>query len=452
MFYLPFSGLDIKYNTMICNMFLHYFNLIITSEILKTLIVLKESNNIKITKTNISKLTNFLNNELIIEKVPLLTNDHILESYKSLIDNEVLICQKNIQNSDKLSKQTSVGYLKNLLYILDKIFNFFNNKKIYILLDDYSTPKINNEIQKSINRLIAYRNNKFYFKITTEKYEFNYEDQDGKVLQQDREYSYVDLGLSYINSRHANKESLIKNILNKRLKINSNITTDVDEYFESEKDIKISKLLRTKKNTIRANFNYAGFKMINELCMGDVSTILELYNEIYNLGHGPTKKKISPQTQNKAIRAFSLERFGMIKLISEDGLKLYNFVEEFAKTSQKRFLKTNITSAPNEIIRIELFGYTRPGRSSLYRKLISNNIFIEGSSKYSRKIGSRIVIATLYLRPIYTPALKISYNDRNAIRYKWSEFDQLFKNPKKISESSDTANPQKTLDMVGHNE
>ena len=83
MFYLPFSGLDIKYNTMICNMFLHYFNLIITSEILKTLIVLKESNNIIITKTNISKLTNFLNDELIIENVSLLTKGHVLESYKS---------------------------------------------------------------------------------------------------------------------------------------------------------------------------------------------------------------------------------------------------------------------------------------------------------------------------------------------------------------------------------
>ena len=73
------------------------------------------------------------------------------------------------------------------------------------MLDDYSTPKINDEIQKSINRLIAYRNNKFYFKITTEKYEFNYEDQDGKKLQRDREYSYVDLGASYINSKHASK-------------------------------------------------------------------------------------------------------------------------------------------------------------------------------------------------------------------------------------------------------
>ena len=52
--------------------------------------------------------------------------------------------------------------------------------------------------------------------------------------------------------------------------------------------------------------------------MGDVSTILELYNEIYNLGYEPTKKKISSKIQNRVIRAFSLERFGMIKLISED--------------------------------------------------------------------------------------------------------------------------------------
>ena len=447
----PFSGLNINYDDITCNKFIHYFNLLLTSEILESLIELEriKFNNIK----NIAKqkLFDFLKETLLTNDVHTLSDNSKLSHYKSLIEKEILHCQKKIQKNEKLEKETPINFTKNILEILNSMSDFFLERTIYILLDDYSKSKINVNLQKSLNRIIEYRNEKFYFKITTEKFGVTFDVQHGVSLEPDREYTYLDLGHRYITaSNKKERKKFIKEIFNKRLKKNDIIDTTIDQYFIPSKSEKIfEQLCDIKNHKINGDFHYAGFEMIYRLCIGDVSTLLQLCKKIFDyqkIDNGDTTP-ISSKTQNNVIRFFSRDRFESIKSIKTYGCKLHKFVEEFGSASQKLLLNTKNTLEPNEVIRIELTGYNPNIKSDLYEQLIINNIFIDAGNRPPRNRGNIHSIPTLILRPIYTPALQISYTNRHAIRYNWNEFDQLLDNPEKISNIPIFHSNQKTFDV-----
>ena len=446
----PFAGLNINYDDVTCNKFIHYFNLLLTSEILESLIELENIKFIDIKNIAKQKLFIFLEESLLTNNVCTLSDTNKLIYYKSLIEKEILYCQKKIQNNEPLSKETPVNFIKNVFNILSSISDFFLDRTIYILLDDYSKSKIPINLQKSLNRMIEYRNDKFYFKITTEKFGITFDVQHGMSLELDREYTYLDLGHRYVTSKNRKeRKNFIKEIFNKRLRKNEIITTTIDEYFKPGQHKKIfDQLCDLDHRKIIGKFHYAGFDMIYRLCVGDVSTLLQLCKKIFD-----TKKTdndnldpIPSHIQNDVIRYFSRDRFESIKSIKTHGHNLHKFLEEFGNASQKLLLSTTDASEPNEVIRIELTKYDPNIESTLYEQLIINNIFIDAGNRPPRNTGNIHSIPALILRPIYTPALHISYTNRHAIKCNWSEFDQLLTNPEKLSDIPIFHSKQKSSD------
>lgn len=444
-----FWGVNVIYDNVTCDKFIHYFNLLLTSEILTSLITLEEIKKISIEDFAKNNLFSFLDKTLLSNRSYSLSNNDKMTHYKSLIENEISICINQIKQNKPLTKETSVDFLKNIFNVLDQISGFFVNKKIYILLDDYSLSSVNKPIQKSLNRIIGFRNSKFYFKITTEKFGFVFSDQNGKLLEQDREYSYIDLGRSYIASRNdVLKKEFIRTIFNKRLSNCPKMSATIDDMFESKSTKKISEMLcnfTTRK--VDATFDYAGFDMIYKLCIGDVGTLLQLCKKIYD--HQRTINgnvdKIPSNIQDHIIRRVSRERFESIKAIKTYGRDIHKFVEKFGSISQHHLLRTKNPSAPDEIIRIELTNYDPSVKSDLYMQLIMNNVFIDAGNTYPRITGGIHSVPTLLLRPIYTPALQISYNNRNALRFDWRHFSKLLKNPEGMSRGVHIRDDQSNL-------
>ena len=443
--YYPFAGISINYGSNTCDMFMHYLNLLFTSEILESIILLEELDLQKISPISKNDISDFLRENIFQDKEKdsfiSLSSTSLLSHCKSLVEKEILFTQKKILRNETLPNRTSVGYLSQFIGMLDNVSDLFKNKQVFFLLDDYSHPKIRFELQESINRLLGYRNERFCFKTTTEKFGFTPKDSDGKSLQLDREFSYIDLGSRYAKAKSKERKNFIKKILEKRLE-RANIKLSVEDFFGTKpfKGKIASALLADRgksddeEETHRTQ--YSGFDMIYRLCMGDVSTILQLCKEIYIQSLGDTKKitkGVSPQLQNQVIRNFSKRRLNMIKEIPDVGVGLFNLVESFGNISKKYLYEYSKIKESKfyEVLRIELTestGCLCENAEKLYKSLIREHIFIDGGG--SPPWGKGATNVKLILRPIYTPSLRISYSDRYSIKANCNHLENFLTNPK----------------------
>ncbi len=439
--YIPFSGSLTNYqSTETKERFIHYLNLLYTSEIIETLNVLEQQKILLIsplTKRNIMK---FLDSNIFQQQttLKLVSNETILNHLKSMIEKEILLAQQRIIENKKIQKQSRVGYLYNFIIFLSNEFEFFSSKPIYFLLDDYSNPKIPNELQKSINRIIGYRNNRFWFKITTERFGFFPEDSDGKTLQIDREYTYVDLGGKYIKYDKPEKKEFIKEIIQRRLE-RAGIDLTPDQFFGTRKYESIAAALRLEKKGKKrksTRVRYSGFDTIYRLCMGDIGTILTLCKEIYSLAKSKHKiltVEIEEAVQDKQIRDFSKRRLDMIKEMPQYGEKLFHLVEIFGEISKKylyEYTKAKSRSEFLEVLRLDIMENDRcldDDARLLLQRLIAEHIFIDAGTAYPW--GKGISNVQLVLRPIYTPVLKISYANRYAIHLTCKKLNDFLTNP-----------------------
>jgi len=465
--YYPFAGISINYDSNTCDMFVHYLNLLFTAEILESLILLEELNLQKLSPISKNVISEFLRENVFQNKDKdsfiSLSPDSLLNTCKSLVEKEILFAQKKILRNEIISNRTSVGFLSSLIEILDNVSDLFKNKHIYFLLDDYSHPKVRFELQESINRLLGYRNERFCFKITTEKFGFTPQDSDGKSLQQDREYSYIDLGSRYAKAKSKERKNFIKKIIEKRLE-RANIKLSVENFFGTKpfKGKIADALLEDQGKSDEAEethkVQYSGFDMIYRLCMGDVSTILQLCKEIYIQALGDVKnlkKGATTQLQNQVIRNFSKRRLNMIKEIPDVGVSLFNLVESFGNISKKYLYEYSTVKESKfyEVLRIELTestGCLCENAEKLYKSLIQEHVFIDGGG--SPPWGKGATNVKLILRPIYTPALRISYSDRYSIKVDCNHLEKFLTNPQDFEKTGTKflkgfVMPQKTLTL-----
>jgi len=440
--YLPFAGY-VKYDAETLENLFHCLNLAFTAEILEVLITLENQKYVEIGISQKNNLREFLVSNVLQSDIVVLNPDSILSQLKSMTEKEILFSHLMIKENKSISKKTSVGFLNSLIEIMDKNFELFKSKQIYFLLDDYSAPKIPLELQKSINRIIGFRNERFCFKISTEKFYFETTDLDGKVLQQDREYSYVDLGANYINFDKPERERFVKNIIQKRLK-RAKIKLSTDNFFGKSdgKSVAIS-LIDDKKNK-KSKLMYGGFKSIYRLCMGDISTMLQLCNDLFTTAESenenPREEGISKKLQNIKIRNFAKNRLDTIKEIPQVGEQLYQIIETFGNISSKylhEYWRENKTVKYQEVIRIELTENTNclsEDAQELFRKLITEHIFLDAGGTHDWVKMSKMN-PQLHLRPIFTPALRISYTSRYKLRMNCEKFEQFLINPQEYSKS-----------------
>ncbi|CUR51354.1 putative Non-specific protein-tyrosine kinase [Nitrosotalea devaniterrae] len=444
--YIPFAGTSFKEKDIKTQeKFVHYLNLLFTSEILEALISLESRNFILLSPNTKISLYEFMEGKVLQKKLTkeFLSVENILIELKSIIEKEILLAQSKIVFNKKLQKMTRVGYLTELVTFLSNNV-FRNSRPFYFLLDDYSNPKVPFDIQKSLNRIIGFRNSKYCFKITTEKLGFIPQDLDGKFLQQDREFTYLDLGGRYIKYDGSQRKEFIKEIIARRLK-RAEINLDPDQFFGNRRHNNIAEALlfekqgHKKKNT---RVIYSGFETIYRLCMGDVGTILTLCRDIYAVWISKKQTIDEPvdyKIQDKAIRDFSKRRLDSIKELPIYGEQLYRLVEVFGDISKKylyEYSKSSTNYDYREVLRIDLVenpNCLKGEAKELLTKLITEHIFLDAGTAYP--LGKGISNIQLILRPIYTPVLKISYTNRYAVRMSCSQLKGFLSNPEKFIQS-----------------
>jgi len=324
------------------------------------------------------------------------------------------------------------------LSFIKDVSNVFINRleklkdcRFYILLDDFFPPFVSYKQQAVLLDLIRERGGPLSFKITTIPEGITYTTDSGYEMLPDLDYSqkfleYTDVG------RGSEYWKLIKEITNKRLE---KYNVDYSKLFE-ETDQTIDDFLKRLRGEVSKGHDrpiYAGFDMIVEMSSGVVGTYLLLVREMVNLvlkskntrkfseKHLPIPAKI----QDKVVRNRSNLSLGAI-LSLEQGQSIYRLVSIMARKSRERFLKNRVAK---EYIQYKIKNYEAllRGEKEAHNKLViafKNNI-LHSPDCHPTDRQQNIILRTLILNRLLTPALRIPYRDRWGVDIDADEINRI---------------------------
>ena len=287
--------------------------------------------------------------------------------------------------------------------------NFFKNRYIAFLIDDYSNQRIPNILQKKLNQTISFAKQGIpLFKVSSE-----YQGVDLEGIQEGREVIEVNVGEKY-TSLKGDGHTFLTDILNIRLEkagwqSNSEQLLGISDY----PNISIAIGKETKKKP----FYYHGLDCIHQLCTGDIALALDVIKKIFdrnNVG-STTVDKVSPKGQHNAIQNFSNEEVRRIKHIVPFGNEMHEIICYLGalsravvkkKRSQRRDKLGEPICMTHLDVRIPIIQKLSEKDIKSYAKynlLKSRAIFLSLETSRSRISGT---VERLQIRRIYFPAFK----------------------------------------------
>lgn len=494
---IPFGGKNIKASDMDADLMLHYFNLLYTHEIVDSLRLYERGFGSRFSEVSKKALFDYVTK--YFEQAPiLLDTTDTLEGLKTALEREAKLVEIFMIKKQKVKTFTGVDYLLNLCGLLKQNFPMFENRKVYFLLDDYSDARgINEHIQRSLNRVIGIRNDKFCFKITTERFAFIPEDLDGNKLEQGREYEYYDLSQRFItHPEKGEEEEFVRTLINKRLSragIQGDIKAflgdykppdgdfgrslgkeetflaktvskprdtrpanegDITDFLESykppslrnEEVVKSYKSKLAPTDEVEEKTHYAGFEIVVGLCTGDINALLELCRAIWSEAGG--KKALSEpidendffKLQDRVVTRFSRERLALLRGMPEVGDQLYSVACAMGEVSHDKLTKyepilDSKTGKPRyrEVIRINVDEKKSLSHDAEKRYRALVKYGVFTDTGSKYLWGSEVEGIKLVFRKIYTPCFRISYRDRTGLRLTVAELEGLLTEPEKFA-------------------
>lgn len=315
--------------------------------------------------------------------------------------------------------------------VLREEFSFLRTKPFHFFVDDYSKPKISEDLQLSLNRLFLLRTEGIFFKLSTESpVSFARRDVDGKNYVEGREFEFVNLGLRYITDSSSRPLRFLEDIFVRRFGM-------VDDYPVSTLDQLLGSFPRNENALARVfrdeasesdksqHAHYAGKETIAAMCSGDIHYVIRLVARMVDEFGGRDALRVStsspaipPQEQTKAIRAAAGSFMESIRTLPGVGSRLSDVVGAFGQVAHSYLVHRtakNETSRPaHQASRIEPYETLRlsPDAQQILDELLRYSIFIEDPRGKSRR--GRIV-PRYYLRRYLIPHFNLTFSKRDSI-------------------------------------
>ncbi|HXF39416.1 MAG TPA: protein kinase [Blastocatellia bacterium] len=335
--------------------------------------------------------------------------------------------------------------LQNVCEALRTSLSFVRGRPIYFFIDDYSAPKVTKQLQTSLNRVFMQRTSACFFKLSTESpVSFEKSDIDGKIYVENREFVLQNLGLVYLHAGVTQKLSFIEDVFRRRLGNTASgfPARELEELVGSDARQNNNELSRR----IREGEKPAlwGKEALCGLCSGDIHYVLNLVGDMVRLSGGPDDlalaqgvPKISPPTQNRAIRDAAGNFLKNLRGIPRCGEELVAIVEAFGNVahSHLKFLdsKNEDGNPPKQATRIEPYEpFTLSVEAQrLYDELLRYAVFIEDFRGKSRR-GN--VVPRLYLRRFLIPHFNLTFSTRDSIEIEPGDFERFLLKPKRFEQ------------------
>lgn len=437
---------------------IHYFNLLLCREVVQTLLLISQREDREslfgLGKQEEKSLHQFLMNKLNISEQSRLRLQGVapLEHVLEVIEFEMNSCYEQIIRGFNLQTTTSISFVSDLTRFLKRQIEYFKDRTITFLLDDFSIHRIPEPIQLILNPIIWDRQASHIFKLSAEKYGaasvFDLPSNDtssSPTADITREFKEIDVGQFYIDlsDRGLQKTNIdfAKELLDHRLKLAGYSGTSEVIIGYSRKDSLGKELRERSKHPGRKDDQYHGLGRISEICSGDVSALLEIYYRIFKEGKVTkgTQTMVPKHIQHYAIESVSRDFLHRIKSYSPLGEKMYRIVLYFGNLSdlilrKGRIQKSGDKYIPCETTRIEVDQIPKEvteewtdEQQKLMKELVRRAIFIEMEPGRGRQsLGPTL---RWQLRRIYCPAFGTSLTKNTAIKWTLSDFKYFLITP-----------------------
>lgn len=402
-----------------------------------------------------------------------------------ILENEEADCLNLLGQEKKyptLGKLLNENKLIEFFDIINKSVSELKETKFYIIFDDVSDPNMSFEAQRILNSIARTTNSKYCFKISTEKYGYDFSDMDGKMLQSPHDFDYIDLstfGKEETDKYGKRLKDYLERVINRQL---------VTAGYPKEKSIKdylaklpythdtlinhlaeISKRVKVKGDLVGTpsddqtvsdlykKVKYGGWEIICQLSSGSVRVVLQIcdaifkeHRDIYSeekLKKDPSAK-INIDIQNRAIFKFSREEYTNLINIKDVGKHLFDIVRNFGRLSRD-YLTRDITlerGRKDERIAIERRDNKALNSEAeiILRLLLRHSIFTDTGLSFSRnQIG---LVQKFILHRKYCPALRITYREREHFRLSADEMELLLLKPERFFQTLKSRD-EKQLDL-----
>lgn len=325
--------------------------------------------------------------------------------------------------------------------ILMSSLSFLENKPFYFFIDDYSMPKISNDLQENLNRLFMQRSACSFFKLSTESpVSYVRGDIDGKSYVEGREFELLNLGVVYLTADAEKRLHFIEDVFSRRFHAVENyLVKTLEELigdYNSPSENEIALAIRNNEKP-----EMWGKQNLCELCSGDIFYIISLVGKMVSKTTGDkdlknitTLPKIDKNIQRDTIRSEAGNFLNSLRGI-ENGEHLVEVVTAFGNVAYSylkfRQSKNEKSNPPHLASRIEPYEELKLTESAqkVYNELLRYSIFIEDPRGKSRR-GK--VVPRLYLRRSLVPHFKLTFSKRDSIGLEPAEIEQLLLEPKRF--------------------
>lgn len=407
-----------------------FFQLVVVRELLKAIGIAYNDalaqRRYGLTESGIDDLLNIINTYFKTPiETPRLTSRQRIFHFADDLDR--VRVRLNMSMLDEVASEITLPdtFLGDITAKLTEVLPHFQHCPVIFLLDDYSSNRVQPDIQKILNRIIFERRPSHYFKISCEKFGFLSEDIDGTAVDDTREYVIVDAGKDAFNIPDPTVRSFISKLIDQRLKTASwkgNCASLIGNSKPYGNDVELAKFIRSDGSSQGQRHYYYGLDHLTRLWSGDTATILQIVKEMFVMASvtSQTQELIPQATQHHAITSVSKAFKERINGYHPFGPLMATVLNEFGYSSREVLVRGTLTSndEPRRLYRIEmtkekpqatiaLINEINPEAAKLARELLRRAIFVELLDSRGKE-GPSTTTMRWELRKIFLPAFGLS--------------------------------------------
>ena len=417
---------------------IHYFNLLLTREIAQTLALIRSRDD-RQTYWGFGPAQELAICDFILASLPTASHDRLqgvtrIAQLTDVVEAEMFSVHGKMSNGINITSHTTEAFLGDLTTLLTRQMPFFAGKQIAFLIDDFSTHRLSEHVQRVLNQIIWERRSSHVFKLSSEKFGAVLLDELDATMEVGRELIEIDCGREYVAldepKQVARTRDFAVELLDNRLKAAGYQGRAENLIGHSGWPEGSLGAALAEKKTGRSNDQYHGLECIADLCSGDVSTLLLVYRGIFEkAGIDARSTTCVPKAiQHDAIVSASRELFEAIRHYFPSGPEMHAVVAAFGNLVRNilqygRRQRKGSTSTPSQSPRIELdqgggsaLETLNAAQQELAHELLRRAIFIDlqpGLSRHKNQTTLR-----WHLRRVYLPSFGAALAKNNAVKQK----------------------------------
>ena len=328
---------------------------------------------------------------------------------------------------------------------LRSAFSFLRDRPFFYFIDDYSTPKITEALQRNLNRLFMHRHADVFFKLSTESpISFERQDIDEKQYVEQREYELLNLGLRYLQHGGHQVHTFLGDLFSRRFReVKTFPCKSLSELLgdNPRNENEAARQLRQKKG----QSTFHGVQTVTAMCSGDIHYMIRLVGKMVEdaggsdfIGSHVEAPRISIRRQSDTIRLAAGEFMESVRTLPRRGDELAAIVSAIGNVArsymQYRNAGNETGNPPHQASRIEPYEPLdlSANAQELLNDLIRFSILLIDPRGKSRR-GA--VVPRFYLRRYLIPHFNLTFSKRDSLELENREIEFLLTDPQKFQEA-----------------